>query len=97
MTPAVINVLVDYVLRINNNKLTKGFVEAIAGQWVRAGIKTASEAMAIAEKEHKKSSKIKKNIKNDEPLPVWFDKNNEASSMSEEEKAELEQLLSDFR
>ena len=97
MTPAVINVLVDYVLRINNNKLTKGFVEAIAGQWVRAGIKTAGEAMAIAEKEHKKSSKIKKNIKNDEPLPVWFDKNNEASSMSEEEKAELEQLLSDFR
>ncbi|MDD4407961.1 MAG: DnaD domain protein, partial [Bacilli bacterium] len=53
LTPAVINVLIDYVLRINDKKLNKAYVETIAGQWVRQGIKTASQAMAIAEKEHK--------------------------------------------
>ncbi len=97
LPPAVINVLVDYVLRINNNKLTKGFVEAIAGQWVRAGVKTAKDAMNIAEKEHKKSIKYKKNAKVNKPLPTWFNKNNETEAMTEEEKVELEQLLSDFR
>ena len=57
MTPAVINVLIDYVLKINNNKLTKAFIETIAGQWARLGIKTAREAMKEAEKEYKKKPK----------------------------------------
>lgn len=59
MTPAVINVLIDYVLKINNNKLTKAFIETIAGQWARLGIKTAREAMKEAEKEYKKKPKKK--------------------------------------
>src|SRR5574344_1199519 len=39
MPPAVINVLIDYILRINDNKLNKAYVETIAGQWTRIGIK----------------------------------------------------------
>ena len=31
--PGVVNVLIDYVLRINENKLNKNFVEAIASHW----------------------------------------------------------------
>ena len=54
LSPAVVNVLIDYVLRKNNNKLTEGYVETIAAQWKRAGLKTAQEAMEFAEKEHKK-------------------------------------------
>ena len=38
LTPAVVNVLVDYVLKINNNKLTRSYVETIAGQWKRENI-----------------------------------------------------------
>ena len=41
LTPAVVNVLIDYVLRKNNNKLTEGYVETIAAQWKREGLKTA--------------------------------------------------------
>lgn len=96
MAPAVINVLIDYVLRINNNKLNKAFIETIAGQWVRLGIKTASEAMAIAEKEHKKNKK-NFSVKEEKPLPVWFNAINQINQLSQNEKEEMEDLLKDFR
>ena len=96
MAPAVINVLIDYVLRINNNKLNKAFIETIAGQWVRLGIKTASEAMAIAEKEHKKNKK-NFSVKEEKPLPVWFNAINQINQLSQTEKEEMEDLLKDFR
>lgn len=96
LTPAVINVLIDYVLRINNNKLNKAFVETIAGQWVRQGIKTASDAMSNAEKEHKKTKK-NYDIKKEGSLPVWFNKENNTDEISDAEKEEMEKLLSEFK
>ena len=54
LKPAVVNVLIDYVLKKNNNKLNTAFVETIAGQWKRLNIQTAKDAMEVAEKEHKK-------------------------------------------
>lgn len=95
MPPAVINVLIDYSLRINDNKLTKAFIETIAGQWTRIGIKTASQAMNQAEKEYKK--KPKREVKKLNKLPSWFDKEQKDEEISAEEKAELEALLKDFR
>lgn len=95
MMPAVINVLIDYVLKINDNKLTKGFIETIAGQWTRLGIKTASEAMKQAEKEYKKQPK--KEQKEISKLPVWFNKDNKKEEITEEEKEEIEDLLKEFR
>ena len=59
LKPAVVNVLIDYVIKINNKKLTKNFVETIAGQWKRLNIETAEDAMNQAEKEYKKNKKIK--------------------------------------
>lgn len=95
MPPAVINVLIDYVLKINNNKLTRAFVETIAGQWSRLGIKTASGAMNEAEKEYKKRNK--KEPKTNNKLPVWFNKENNIDNASEEEQEEIESLLSKYR
>jgi len=96
MKPAVINVLVDYVLRINDNKLNRNYVETIAGQWVRSNIQTAEAAMERAEKEHKKNKKrVFKEEK--ENVPVWFDKTNETVDMNDSEINELESLLKDFR
>lgn len=96
MKPAVINVLVDYVLRINDNKLNKSYVEAIAGQWIRSNILTAQQAMERAEKEHKKNKKqVFKDFKED--VPSWFNKQNETKDISDNEKKELEDLLKDFR
>ena len=96
MKPAVINVLIDYVLRINDNKLNRGYVEAIAGQWIRSNITTAESAMERAEKEHKKN-KNKVFTKSKEVVPVWFNEKNESQDITETEKNELENLLKDFR
>ena len=58
LKPGVVNVLIDYVLKINNNKLTKNFVEAIASQWSKSGIETVEQAMELAGNEHKKKQKL---------------------------------------
>lgn len=95
MSPAVINVLIDYVLRISDNKLNKAYVETIAGQWTRLGIKTAREAMNQAKKEYKK--KPKKEINKSVKLPTWFDNEQKDINVSEEEKKEIEALLKEFK
>lgn len=96
LSPGVVNVLIDYVLRINNKKLNKEFIEAIAGQWKRLNIETVKEAMEICRKEHKKVSKTvapkaKKEI--NENLPEWFDKNFEKKN---DKLDELADVLKDF-
>lgn len=100
LTPAVINVLIDYVLRKNNNKLNKEYIETIAIQWRRSGITTATEAMEIAKKENNKiTKKLEKNtnkkVKSD--VPAWFSVEQDKEEMSEEEIKELEELLKDYR
>ena len=101
LNPGVINVLIDYVLKINDNKLTKGFIETIAGQWKRLNIQTVDKAMKTAEKEHKKTnSKVivkQTNKKSETPTPIWFDKNQESVEISEEAKKELDDMLKEFR
>ena len=96
MKPAVINVLIDYVLRINDNKLNRNYVETIAGQWVRSNVETAFAAMERAEKEHKKN-KSKVFNKPKENVPVWFDKKIDSTKASEEDIKELEDLLKNYR
>ena len=97
LSPGVVNVLIDYVLKINNKKINKEFVEAIAGQWRRLNVETVKEAMEICRKEHKKVSKVvipkdKKEINNDN-LPEWFDKNFEKKN---DKLDELADVLKDF-
>jgi replication initiation and membrane attachment protein len=96
MKPGVANVLIDYVLRINNNKLSKNFVEAIASQWKRSNIETVEAAMEISKQEHKqKSTYIPKTVNRSiraEDKPVWFDKNIEEKEDLEKQK-KLEEML----
>ena len=99
LKPAVVNVLIDYVLKKNNNKLNNAFVETIAGQWKRLGIETAKDAMEVAEKEHKKYinkfNKVSVKKVSEEP-PVWFDEKISKESMTEEEEKELESMLKKY-
>ena len=100
LKPAVVNVLIDYVLRRNNNKLNQAFIETIAGQWKRLNIKTAADAMSVAEKEHKKYTKKVERVSNKkitEKEPVWFNEKIEKKEISQEEKKELEELLKEFK
>lgn len=98
LKPAVVNVLIDYVMRINDKKLNKNFIETIAGQWKRLNIETAEDAMNQAEKETKKKitkSQVKSQ-KNQEVLPEWFNKDYEKEKMSIEEENEVKDMLKDF-
>ena len=99
LKPAVVNVLIDYVLRKNDNKLNKQFIEAIAGQWKRCDIKTAKEAIEIAKKENCKTVKATKPKTKSAPVekPEWFDQKIEKEEMTQEELNEMEELLKDFR
>jgi len=98
LTPAVVNVLLDYCLRKNNNKLTTNYVETVAGQFKRANLKTAEDAMQFAEKEHKKSLKKDKSKEVKKALePSWFNKDIEKEEVNEKEKEELENLLKEFK
>ena len=101
LKPAVVNVLIDYVLRINNNKLTKNFIETIAGQWKRLNIETAEDAMNQAYKESKKKTTVKttqklNKVKEKEIIPEWFNKDIKKEEMTKEEEAEVKDLLKDF-
>ena len=98
LKPGVVNVLVDYVLKINNNKLTKAFVDAIASQWKKSNIETVEDAMNLAEEEYKSrkdNQQVKtKNVElRKETEPSWFKKDIEENSATEEEIAEFEKLL----
>ena len=94
LKPGVVNVLVDYVLKINNNKLTKSFVETIASQWSKSGIETVEDAMKIAEEEYKKKKNIKKvKAKETSDTPEWFNKDIKVEEATQDEIRRLESRL----
>ena len=103
LSPGVVNVLISYALKVNNQKLNRNYLETIAGQWKRLNIETVEEAMRVTEKEYKKMKKIatnttksktviKKNTK-EEILPDWFDKDLQTSEATEEERKELDKII----
>lgn len=101
LQPAVVNVLIDYVLKKNNNKLNQAFVETIAGQWKRCGVETAQEAINLAKKENNKYNKkleTKNNkIKDKNIEPVWLNQEITKEEMSPEELKELEEMFKEYR
>lgn len=98
LKPAVVNVLIDYVMRVNNKKLSKNFIETIAGQWKRLNIETAEDAMNQAEKESKNKKKYtsRNSNKNDKKLPEWFNKDIDKEALSEEEETKVKDMLKEF-
>lgn len=95
LQPGVVNVLIDYVLKINNNKLNKSFVDSIASQWKKSNIETVEQAMNIAEEENSKRNTKKETPKvlKEKTEPSWFKKDIEEQTATEEEIKAFEQLL----
>lgn len=98
--PGVCNVLVDFVLKINNNKLNKAFVDAIASQWKKKNVLTVKDAMSLAEDEyHKRNEKKSYNngnkTKESKIVPSWINKEYDEDVASEDEIKELERMLGD--
>ncbi|WP_017379896.1 replication initiation and membrane attachment family protein [Paenisporosarcina sp. TG-14] len=91
--PAVINVLLQFVLIRAKMKLNKNYVHKIAAHWQRENIQTAEQAIEISRKEHdqyvdwqntektaKTPSYKRKNTQRDEKVPDWFYKAKETRS-----------------
>ena len=98
LMPGVVNVLIDYVLRINDNKLTKNFVEVIASQWARNNVKTVADAMKLAQKEMAKRKKTKSSpVKKTAKTPAWFDSNAKEEAATDEEILKMEAMIEQFK
>ena len=105
LTPGVVNVLIDYALKVNNQKLSKAYIDTIAGQLNRLHVETVEDAMRVIKKEHTKLKKqheskkdnVKVPVKNyvkKEEVPDWFNKELKNEEMTDDEKKELDDLLS---
>lgn len=98
LNPGVVNVLIDYVLRINNNKLVKSFVDSIASQWVRSKVETVEQAMKLAEKEYKSKKTVSNSKKvTTTSVPEWFNKDVSESNVSSMEENEFLDKLKKLR
>lgn len=106
LNPGVVNVLIAYVLKINNEQLKKSYVETIAGQWKRLNVETVEEAMKITEKEHKKLKKmmtksskepvVKHPVKETKEVPIWFNQDLEKEDLSEQDALEIDKILEEL-
>ncbi|KGP71728.1 replication initiation and membrane attachment family protein [Pontibacillus yanchengensis] len=74
----VMNVLIYYVLLKTDMKLSKPYMETIAGHWARLDVKTVRQAMDTAKSENQKYQQLATKGKNrnrrqkQEVLPDWF-------------------------
>ena len=103
LNPGVVNVLISYVLKVNNEQLTKSYVETIAGQWKRLNIETVEDAMNVTQKEYSKLKKKAEKTKNPtvkvksttvtNKEPDWFNKDVDINETTEEEVEELDMIL----
>jgi replication initiation and membrane attachment protein len=101
LSPGVVNVIIAYTLKTNNEKLTKSYVETIAGQLKRLNVETVEEAMRVTEKEHKKMNRITKKTYSTKPkvkeeLPNWFEQEPEKQEVTQEESQEMEDILKEL-
>lgn len=101
LNPGVVNVLIDYVLKINNKKLTRAYIETIASQWKRLNVETVEEAMKAAEKEYKREnknnqSKTLSKVVKEEKVPDWFNQSIKKEKISEEDEKSLKDMLKEF-
>lgn len=113
LSQPVMNVLVDYVLKRNQNKLSKNYLETIAAHWSRVKITTAEQADGIAKREHHmyqqwQQKKQKQTKKSNEVLPKWFKEQKESNKKQpakqeksadeiEKDRQELEQFIKSFQ
>ena len=105
LAPGVVNVLISYVLKTQDEQLKKSYVEAIAGQWKRLNIETVEDAMQYTLKEHQKVSKMNKKVKissesqkvkEEKNLPAWFYEEQHVQETSQEDVEELDKILKEL-
>ncbi|MCU5372403.1 MULTISPECIES: replication initiation and membrane attachment family protein [Bacillus cereus group] len=102
LEPGVVNVLIHYVMLQLDMKLSKSYVEKIAGHWARKKVDTVVEAMSLAKMEHRKYKEWaegnktnrntrKKSVGRKEKLPKWMEKSEEAPKKDNKQNVNVEQ------
>lgn len=93
MQPEVVNVLIEYVLEKTGQKLSKAYVERVAGTWIRLRIDTwekAKEQIALEQEPQKTKRQYGKKEKQ---LPDWYEQSNNEDDNSVVDEAELQELM----
>ncbi|WP_027410197.1 replication initiation and membrane attachment family protein [Anoxybacteroides tepidamans] len=99
LPPGVVNVLIHYVMLRTDMKLSKAYVEKIAGHWARKKVRTVKEAMELAKKEaekyqswaNEKGKKTTKKVVRKEMLPEWLNMDYSQKETEPNEQIDLEQ------
>ena len=81
---SVVNVLIEYVLKTYDMKLSRSVTEKIAASWVRLRIDSVEDALTLIQ-----SQSIKKKQSKEKPLPEWYQQEQVEVSDTSEDKAEL--------
>ena len=97
LPPGVINVLIDYAIRVNDGKLNQKYLETIASSWNRKGVKTVPDAMDAAAKGHNRVVKtIIPPTKKEVEVPTWMNKEHSLDELTGDELKELEEEMKIF-
>ncbi|MFV0479113.1 MAG: DnaD domain protein [Anaerorhabdus sp.] len=90
MTPVVINIFIEYVLENNENSLAKRYVQTVASQWARSGVKTKEQALEMTKKKNQYRPAMTKTV-----LPDYLQQAQrvESREISDEEREKLMKLF----
>ncbi len=90
----VINVLIDYVLLINDKNLNKPFVETIAANWSRKRFETSQQAMDFVKDYNKK--RVERSEYSGNIVPEWLESEKNSNEESNVSSRSVDDLFAGF-
>ncbi|MCH3961894.1 MAG: DnaD domain protein [Solobacterium sp.] len=85
----VINIMLEYILQVSQNRLSPKFVDMVAGEWARDGIATKEQALLETKKQLKTVSRNRAHVKIE--MPEYM-KKQKAEGIQEDPQASQEQI-----
>jgi replication initiation and membrane attachment protein DnaB len=85
----VINIMLEYILKVSQNRLSPKFVDMVAGEWARDGIATKEQALLETKKQLKMVSRNRAHVKIE--MPEYM-KKQKAEGIKEDPQASQEQI-----
>ena len=91
----VINIMIEYILKTNDNRLDRNYVTKIASVWVRNNIDTKEKALEAIKPQQKKTKSTKKT---ERTLPNWYiNEEDEFEQASDESIEEFERMIGELK
>lgn len=92
----VINVMIEYILKISDNRLNPQFVGLVSGSWARDGVDTKEKAIAETKKDSSWKPHRQKTVKKVE-MPSYWNEKPEQKTMSDEARKRLMNKLKEMK